>query len=71
MRLYHFLLLGCTLGLPGISAQLLTDRPLPIDQLIQFVWDPVALIHMWTALDQLYNIALGWRSAAKTVITLP
>ncbi|KAF8782447.1 uncharacterized protein LOC129963687 [Argiope bruennichi] len=71
MKLCHFFLLGCTLGFLGTDAQLLTDRPLPIDQLLQIVWDPGALIHMWTALDQLYNIALGWRSAAKTVITLP
>ncbi|GIX92311.1 uncharacterized protein CEXT_387141 [Caerostris extrusa] len=56
---------------PATRAQILTDRPLPIDQLVQMVWDPSALIYMWTALDQFYNIALGWHRAARSMVSLP
>ncbi|GFS51977.1 uncharacterized protein NPIL_497201 [Nephila pilipes] len=71
--LLRFFVLGCIAvsSLPGTNAQLFTDRPMLIDQLLQTVWDPAALIHMWTALDQFYNIALGWRRAARTVASLP
>ncbi|GFQ70099.1 uncharacterized protein TNCT_337681 [Trichonephila clavata] len=69
----RFFVLACiaVFSLPGTKAQLFTDRPTLIDQLLQTVWDPAALIHMWTALDQFYNIALGWRRAARTVASLP
>ncbi|KAG8192784.1 hypothetical protein JTE90_019102 [Oedothorax gibbosus] len=48
-----------------------SDAPGPISQLLQLVWEPSSLIRMWTALDQLYNVVLGWRAAARTVVELP
>ncbi|XP_015927032.2 uncharacterized protein [Parasteatoda tepidariorum] len=47
------------------------DRPSLIDTVLQVVWEPSSLIRFWTALDQLYNIGLSWRTAAKTLVTLP
>lgn len=47
------------------------DNPSLLDRVLQVVWEPSSLIRMWVGLDQLYNIALSWRTVAKKLASLP
>lgn len=47
------------------------DNPSLLDRVVQVVWEPSSLIRLWVGLDQLYNIALSWRTVAKKLASLP
>lgn len=73
IQLYLTVLIISITVITPAHGQLLSneDNPSLLDRVLQVVWEPSSLIRMWVGLDQLYNIALSWRTVAKKLASLP